>query len=260
MADYAANTQVTINVPHTYGGANLTVTAMEYALADAAGTEIVTRQAAPGFALATTSTDIVLSVANNTTTAKRDARLLTVWLTTAEGIFETSIVYNLKGNMLNLTVMTDSFMTFAESTLVRAQIAEEQFYYDQLSDEDKAIVLEEAFNKIARLKFRDGTTVITDMSAYTKAQFDALSTKCKSAIKKAQIVEANAIVENSPIKDKIRSGIVSETIGESSMFFRSGPDALEGKYQGLSYDAYHYIQDFLYRDITSSNIWKLGRA
>lgn len=259
MAEYAANTQVVITVPHTYNGQTLILTGLDFQLLDSAGAVIVARSAAPAFNASNESTPITLSVANNTTAAKRDARQLNCWLITSGGEYIVSQVYTLKGNLLSLTVMTDSFMTFPESVLTRAKMADEQYYYDPLTDELKAIALEEAFKRLCKVKYKDGATTDIDLSTYTKTQFDALSAGFREAIKKAQIAEANAIVEDSPIKDKIRSGIISETIGESSMFFRQSYPST-GKYQGLSEDAYNHLLNYIYRDVKSSQIWTLNRA
>ena len=258
MLEFASNTTITISIPHTYQGTDLTLTAMQYEVLDADSTVLVAKTSVPGFSTAMTSTDVVIASAANTTTAKRDVRLLNCYLVTADGEYVVPQVYMLKGNQLILTPLVDSFMTYADSVLTRARMAEEQEYFDSLSDDLKAVALEEAFNRIAKLKFKVGTTVITDIKTLTLAAYQALDADFLLALKKAQIAEANMIVENSPIRDKIRAGIISETIGESSMFFsRSMPS---GKFHGLADDSYDYIKPYVYRDVTSSQVWKIGRA
>lgn len=258
MLEFASNTTITISIPHTYQGTDLTLTDMQYEVLDADSTVLVAKASVPGFSAALTSTDVVIAAAANTTTAKRDVRLLNCYLVTADGEYVVPQVYMLKGNQLILTPLVDSFMTYADSVLTRARMAEEQEYFDSLSDDLKAVALEEAFNRIAKLKFKVGTTVITDIKSLTLAAYQALDADFLLALKKAQIAEANMIVENSPIRDKIRAGIISETIGESSMFFsRSMPS---GKFHGLADDSYDYVKPYVYRDVTSSQVWKIGRA
>lgn len=258
MLEFASNTTVNIAVPHKYNGVALTLTNMQYEVLDANSTVLVAKVNVPGFNAANTSTTVAIAAAVNTTTAKRDVRLLNCYLMTASGEYIVPQVYMLKGNQLVLTPLVDSFMTYADSVLTRARMAEDQEYFDSLTDELKAVALEEAFNRIAKLKFRIGLTIITDIKALTLSAYQALDADFLLALKKAQIAEANLIVENSPIRDKIRSGIISETIGESSMFFsRSMPS---GKFHGLADDSYEYIKPYIYRDITSSSTWKIGRA
>lgn len=258
MLEFASNTTVEITVPHQYNDADLILTNLEYEVLDADSTVLVTRTAVPGFDAALTETNLSIAAAVNATTAKRDVRLLNCYLTTASGEYIVSQVYMLKGNQLNLTPLTDSFMTFADSVLTRARMAEDQEFYDMITDDLKAVALEESFTRISKLKFRVGTTIIPDIRLITLDAFRALDADFLLALKKAQIAEANNIVEQSPIRDKIRSGVISETIGESSMFFaRSMPS---GKFHGLSDDAYEYVKPYIYRDIASSQTWKIGRA
>jgi hypothetical protein len=258
MLEFASNTTVEITVPHSYNDTALTLTNMQYEVLDADSTVLVAKTDVSGFNGALTETVVTISASANTTTAKRDVRLLNCYLVAASGEYIVSQVYMLKGNQLVLTPLTDSFMTFPDSLLTRARMAEDQEYFDSLTDELKAVSLEEAFNRMVKLKFKVGDTVITDIKSLTVNDYQALSSDFLLALKKAQVAEANAIVENSPIRDKIRSGIISETIGESSMFFtRSMPS---GKFHGLSDDAYEYIKPWVYRDVSSAQTWTLGRA
>jgi hypothetical protein len=83
------------------------------------------------------------------------------------------------------------------------------------------------------------------------SDFNALSADFLLDLRKAQIAEANNIVENSPIRDKIRAGIISETIGESSMFFRQ---AYPVNKSGLSDEAEVYLKKWVYNDAASSKL------
>jgi hypothetical protein len=258
MLEFASNTDVTIEVPYEYNGTALVLTGFEYEVLDASGTAIVARQADPSFSGSATSSILTIPASANTTTAKRDARLLNCYLINASGEYVVSQAYVLKGNVLKLTPLTDSFMTFPQSVLVRVQMAEDQEYFDALTDELKAVALEESFNRISKIKFKVGTTTILDIKAMQLVDFNALDPAFLLDLRKAQIAEANNIVENSPIRDKIRSGIISETIGESSMFFqRSGFPVNKS---GLSDDAELYLKKWVYNGAASSQSWRLYRA
>lgn len=56
----------------------------------------------------------------------------------------------------------------------------------------------------------------------TTALYSRYPTVFTTALCKAQVCEANVILTGDPIGDKIRSGLFSEKVGESSMMFRSG--------------------------------------
>ena len=258
MLEFASNTDISIEVPYEYNGSALTLTGFEYEVLDGAGTVVLARQADPDFNAANTASALSIPDTANTTTAKRDVRLLNCYLITAGGTFVVPQVYLLKGNQLILTPLTDSFMTYAQSMLTRAGMAEPQEYFDALTDELKAVALEEAFSRISRLKFKDGTTEILNIKTMGLSAFNALSADFLTDLRKAQIAEANAIVEASPIRDKIKAGIISETIGESSMFFKSS--GVPVTRSGLSDDAEGYLKKWLWRDTASSQTWRVNRG
>lgn len=54
-------------------------------------------------------------------------------------------------------------------------------------------------------------------------QFNTLPSNFTSAMKRAQMVEANVLLGGDIVGEKRRDGIISETIGESSTFFNSKP-------------------------------------
>lgn len=258
MLEFASNTDITIEVPYEYNGTALTLTGFEYEVLDADSTVVLVRQADLNFNAANTFSRITIPDSANTTSAKRDVRLLNSYLITAAGTFTVPTVYLLKGNQLILTPLTDSFMTYTQSVLIRASMAEPQDYFDLLTDELKAVALEEAFRRLAKLKFKVGATIISDIKSMTLTDFNALNADFLLDLRKAQIAEANSIVENSPIRDKIRAGIISETIGESSMFFRQSGTPVTSS--GLTDDAELYLKNWLYSEATNSQIWRINRG
>lgn len=258
MLEFASNTEITIKVPYEYNGETLTLTGFEYEVLDANSNSLLARQADPNFDAVDGLSNITISAATNNSTGKRDVRLLQCYLITAAGEFVVPIVYMLKGNQLNLTVLSDSFMTFTQAVLTRASMAEPQEYYDALSDELKAVALEEAFSRIVNLKFKVDDVTYLNLKDLDIAAFQSLNADFLTDLYKAQISEANMIVENSPIRDKIRMGIISETIGESSMFFKQSGTALNKS--GLSDDTEQYLKKWLYLSNANSSTWRIYRA
>lgn len=261
MEEFAAGTDVFVTFPHSNNTTTLTVTDLKYQVLDAQGVILKDWSTAPSFNPAATSTTITVLKELNATTDKLDVRQVNVQLYTSSGTYQQTSYYKLVGDLTKLTVMKDSFMSYPESIVARAKMSETMEYFDALPDSLKAVALENAFRNIVKLKFRFTTTQQcgTDIRAYSVEQFKTLPAEFQEAVKKAQLSEANSLVENSPIQDKIRQGIISETIGESSMFFKqSGPTS--SRYPGLSDDAYPHITEYLFKSATNAQIWKLARA
>ena len=258
MLEFASNTEITIEVPYEYNSTLLTLTGFEYEVLDANSNVVLDRQADTNFDAANQASTLTIPASANSTTAKRDVRLLNAYLITASGTFVVPQVYLLKGNQLELTPLTDSFMTYTQAVLTRAAMAEPQDYFDAINPELQAVALEEAFERLAKVKFKVGTTIISDIKSLSVATFEALDPNFLTDLRKAQIAEANIIVENSPIRDKIRAGIISETIGESSMFFRQSGTPITSS--GLSDDAENYLKKWLYSEKTNSQIWRINRG
>lgn len=258
MEQFVSNSVVKLTVDFEVDGAFVDPVDFEWTLLDADGniltppqTEVVTLPAS----------EIVLEIpaTHNQTTLKRDVRMVQITMKDANKTYTKNVFYILLGDLLKLTPLLDSFMTFPESILVRMKMAEGLGYYDELSDALKCIALENAFERLSQLKFVVGGNVITNIKDFSVDAFNALDPEFVLATKKAQLAESNILVENSPVRDKIRAGIISETIGESSMFFRQS-GVPSSRFKGLSDDAYDYLGKFLYKDTVSSQIWRLDRA
>lgn len=266
MEEFAAGTDVFLTFPHTHNGNSLTVTDLQYQVLDSHGTILIDYATAPSFDPAATSTIITVLKQFNASTDKIDVRQINVSFVTATGTYKETVYYKLIGDVTKLTVMKDSFMTYPESVVVRAKMSDKLEYFDLLPDGMKATALENAFETLKKLKFNPakcgGSSRAErglDISSYSADQFKTLPMELQTALKKAQIVEANVLVEASPIREKIRAGIISETIGESSMFFKQGATG-NSKYPGLSDEAYVYLSAFVFKSATNAQIWHLRRA
>jgi hypothetical protein len=75
----------------------------------------------------------------------------------------------------------------------------------------------------------------------TNALFSRYPPIFVTALCRGQVSEANAILAGDPIGDKIRSGLFSEKIGESSMMFRSGIGPLKTT---VSRETLQYLQGY----------------
>ena len=290
MLEFASSTDVTLTIPHVGNGGSIDVTGLKYEVRNADGDLLVALTTAIGFNPASTSTNIIIPKTINTITTKMDIRQVDVYLETGGGTFKQSIFYKILGDLIKLTPMVDSFMTFPQAILLRMKTSENLMYYDALPDELKCVALENAYKALVKVKYVDprylnksyddygyyNQNQITDydiggysgirfqikgidISGYNQSQFNALPQDMRDAITKAQLIEANYLVENSPIREKIRLGVISETIGESSMFFKqNGPTG--SKFPGVSDEAYIYLKEYLWKNATSSQSMRIGRA
>jgi hypothetical protein len=144
-----------------------------------------------------------------------------------------------------LAVAQNSFVTFPEALRVRGEFGSLDGW-DGAPRERQQAALVEAYRRLCRMSFKvpganlDGSNVNranygtgTDegwawgsrvrVSTLSQAQFDALPATFRHAVKRAQLAEANVLLGGDPVGAKRQAGIVSETTGESSMFFQSRP-------------------------------------
>lgn len=271
MSKTASGCDITLTVDYIYNDSELTLTNFQYSVYNAAGTLLTGPTTDPDFDADNTSSTITIDGTHNTITTKKDIRHVVCSLVTVAGTYRKDVFYEVEGNVLLLTPLEDSFVTYPESVLIRSRISEPLTYYDALTDELKAVVLANAYDRINNLSFSyDAIQASTPspltydaqtLSDLSTGAFNALNARFLEAVKKAQIVEANSLVEYSPVSEKIRAGIISETIGESSMFFsQKNLDRGSDNKLGISDEAYAYLGKWLFKGTSNSQIWKVRRA
>lgn len=157
--------------------------------------------------------------------------------------------------------MTNTFQTLSEAYLVASDMTDLDIWLSA-SEDYQVNSLKTAYDKIARMSFRferdskeyldhnRSYGYIHDMTDAEPSDWASFPADFKLAIRKAQVIEANQVLQGSEVEDKRRSGIISETIGESKMFFNSRiPVRLP-----ISRAAMNVLSKFIYK----SN--KIGRA
>jgi hypothetical protein len=78
----------------------------------------------------------------------------------------------------------------------------------------------------------------------TKDDFLAMPDGFRKAVRAAQLIEANEIMTDSPFEQRHRAGVISETVGESSIMLRGGRLEL-----GVSYEALRALAGFVYYQV-----------
>lgn len=119
----------------------------------------------------------------------------------------------------SLVLLTNSFQTYPEAmtrlydltdidTLVRADRAQ------------RVTALINAFHNITTLQFNVGGWNYVNLARMSVEDFLALPERFLDRLRLAQLVEANEALNRFSVHKKRQQGLMSETIGESSMMFR----------------------------------------
>ena len=168
-----------------------------------------------------------------------EVRVLKVELTTASGVIRQSYRYLIQGER-QLVVLENSFMTLDEAILSARRLNNIDAW-NSASEESRFTALNEAYSRITNLPLKISTETVgsrydTVEPVYTSTTyirrdnwenmelgtFNAFPGRFLSALKTAQIIEANEILSGDEIGRRHRAGIISETIGESSVMLRGG--------------------------------------
>lgn len=209
----------------------------------------------PPFALGDTEAEIVVPAILNGISGMSGARTIEIDMTTEAGIFTASSTYLVR-KRVRLQTLKNSFATYERSLLAAADMVNMSGW--DLSDDDaRKVALIEAFQRLKRLSYRieaapdmDALAAIPDESrrilpAYwdymTIAQWDDLPERFRTALINAQVAEANELLNGDTVNRKRQQGILSESIGESSMMFRTGKP-LE---RGVTAASFRYVAAFL---------------
>lgn len=166
----------------------------------------------------------------------RAARKIVLKMFVGANTVTRSVMYLLEREDV-LMVMENSYQTFAQALLTALDIPDLGIWWEK-SDVERMRGLVAAFENIGRLRFRvpvpstidiqsiepygdaEQGTYIHELNRLSKADFEALDDQFKNAIFRAQVVEADILLNGDLIGTKRRDGLMSETIGESSNFFR----------------------------------------
>lgn len=165
----------------------------------------------------------VVSISPNTvigTSDLRAYRLIRVTFSKAGITYVAEHEFILESEVI-LEVGNNSFQTYPDSVVRALDISDiDDFRLAEKSSKQAALIT--AFHSLSTLNFYVDGARYGQIDQLTDLEFEALSPRFKEAIRKAQIVEANEYLSTNSAHKKRQLGIFSETIGESSMFFRTG--------------------------------------
>jgi hypothetical protein len=173
----------------------------------------------------------------------RAARILRVGIETEQGTIPRSFSYAIESDQ-RLVLLTNTFVTL-EAAEFMALDTPNVTGWNVASDDQKLAALTEAYRRLTRIPMRfptyapgtgfdsfntiaprellEETVIERDMwDDITGEQFNDFPIAFKKAVRRAQFVEANELLQGDNVAKKHRQGIVTETIGESSVTLRDG--------------------------------------
>lgn len=230
MQTYPAGVTVTLTIPLIdHNGDPVTPVELSYSVSDLEGVELVARTGLD-FAANDTDADVRVEAAFNALEpGVPGGRVVHLFIKAADGTHVREIVYGLRP-FQRLIPGTNSFVTDAAAQVLAADIPGLDGLTGAEATERQGALLE-AHTRITRIRFRVPFTtpvrgeLLIDRSgweAMTPAEFARLPASFKRTLTRAQLHEANTVLTGDPIGAKRRAGILSETIGESSMMFQGG--------------------------------------
>jgi hypothetical protein len=255
MDVFPINSTVSFTVPFIdLNGNPVTPTGLSYVVFDDAYNVLV-----PATALAVVpgNTEIVVLI-GPTFNATVGARVFEFTITDAAGNGYTTQTFYGINPQHRLTFLINTFQTHA-AALYLAQNIPGMDGWTAADTNAQQIALMESFARLIRMNFVIPYPEIVDTQALldpdyyaeitprmwprmTPSLFARYPAEFFLGLRKAQVAEANYILTGDPIGDKIRSGLFSEKVGESSMMFRSGVGPLK---LPLCREALNYLTGYL---------------
>lgn len=221
MDAFLASQSVTLQVPLVVNGAVVTdATAVSYTVANEAGELLV--DSTP-----VTPTDgavtITIQAMDNDLDgdATRGFREVVVSFTSGGRVHRVFAEYFIEAPEV-LTPGLNSALTYGEAMLVAAGMAEIDPFI-QAPKNQRVTALQNAYMELSALRFAVGQYESLDLTRITLERFRQLPTSFINQLGAAQVVEASEALNPLSPHKKRQSGLMSETIGESSMMFRPYP-------------------------------------
>lgn len=241
--DAASLVTVSVAAPTDDAGAVIATTGVEYAIFDEDRNPITTRDTLSGYTSGQETAVITVSGPENTlaTGVIHGVRKVEVYFMTADGEYRVTETYLLQ-SVTPLVLMTNTFQTLEQAMITRLGLGQ-LLGWDAGTEQQRIGALIAAHDNMCRLAYKyltdtdlqnlDLTHDISDrfgrpymhvpsMRLATVQDFtESFPAVFQNALKRAQLVEADNLLNGDPVGDKRRQGIITETIGESKVFLSS---------------------------------------
>lgn len=120
-----------------------------------------------------------------------------------------------------LVVGGNTYQTYADALALQREIFGIQSFKAG-SEEDRVAALVNSYHVINTMTFTDRFGEYYNLGDLDETALQALEPAFLKALRIAQVIEANELMDSNSIHYKRLDGLMSETIGESSMMFRPG--------------------------------------
>ena len=224
MDVYQSGNDITLSIPYvTKEGTRLYPNSVTYRVLSEDNAEIIAET------VLTIDQDddvaaIIVLAADNALGAgvSRAMRVIELTVTTDTAVFVIDSRYLIEDGD-GLVVNTSSFVTYNEAFIVAIDIPKMESW-DLAPEQERISALLDAYLSINSLRFVVAGFSFTPfaLSELTADNWLEMPAAFISALKRAQLAEANTTLGGDWIEDKRRDGLMSETIGESSNMFRPG--------------------------------------
>lgn len=232
MQAYLGGQQVTFTIPLVdFDGVPITATGASYRVIDQDEVELVAKVAVTDFSEGDEGAVVIVSGLLNTlpTGVTRAMRLIEVYLTTEVGTIKLESGYLIEAEEV-LVEGENSFLPYPKAMFLSYEIPNLP-NWSAASRDERIAALIAARRNIGRLRFRltldayqsiiDNTVAVSDLTLATVDQWNAMPVSFKEAVRRAQILEANFLLEPSDSVSAFRrDGLMSMTVGEAKQFFR----------------------------------------
>jgi hypothetical protein len=272
IQSYPVNTDVTVRVTLATPD---DVSAVSYVVMDELGNVLQAATPIVDYAVGDTTIEVTVPAAlnllpttppppangqfNDAKVPLRGMRVIDFLLTTSSGVITSRTRYSISTTN-RLVELVNSFQSY-DQALLESFSMPPQVGFEAATEDQRITALIEAFFRLTKFGYHAKHPTFIDnppaggwddfwpqdllppqfWTVMTMDRWALYLDSFKLALRRAQIAEANAILQGDPVRDRRNSGILSETTGKSSMMFRAGkPINL-----GISLEALEYVKNFI---------------
>lgn len=241
LPTYAPGSNVVVNftLPQ-HDGATIAPTGVEYEVTDENDVVVQSRISLVGYTSGNPKIEVPASK-NALTSGDMSLRIVTIFMTTAsDGVFTARDRYVIQTASI-LRVRENSFQTLDQALITRHMLPK-LVGWDVSDDQTRTAALVEAHVALCKMRYRYRSenviqsslgydeydrnniyTYVYDMANISQDDWGELPVSFVAALRKAQMVEADSRIGGDPDRDRRLAGVLSETVGESKVFFNARP-------------------------------------
>lgn len=253
MKSYPVGAAVTVTIPFVdMNGDPVKPTGLRLDVTDQ--NEVLVAELTPTFQPDDTEIELRLEPSLN---AAAGLRTIKLEMTEEGGGMHVATVYYVIAPAVPLVLFQNSFQTYSQAVYEASQMLP-SLTWDNASEQDRIVALVTAYDLLTRFGYRIAREEQVDAQSYLTGTWDRvikpinwpqmtndiwiqLPDRFKRALRRAQIAQACELISGDLVAKKRRQGLLSETIGESSMMFRTGKPLDIG----LSKDVLSYLGSYL---------------